>query len=207
MTKTKKSNLLSDHELQSLAILRFELPSLLISIDLAEKVADGQRDFPVRNPVVWFLMNKAVPSVVENLLLRIPEIVHLLDRALISAGVTGMFTGTHRKRRPTDPILDLAFRLRQEDVAHRIAMRRDTRKAWTELTTIHGSIWAFLRAVLKTIDSSLLTVEARCTLKEPPPSAARYDYQQFSHSDVEALIQASESLWLHRGAEASPASH
>jgi hypothetical protein len=191
---TNKPIPLSDHESSTLSVLRFELPSLRVSINLAEIVAEGQRNEVIRHPAMWFLLNKAPAAVAENLLLRTFEIVSHLDRGLKSVGLPGLYRGTGRDKGVADHVLDQALRLRHERVAHRLARIQDRDKVWKEVIAEHQSGWTFFRRVLTQIEVYFDKIAACTTLKDPPPRTSRYDYALFTAADLERLIAASETL-------------
>src|SRR5690348_9468984 len=178
-------------DLVALLLLDFELPSLRKSVDLAQVIADGWKSRSIRHPVLAFVLDKTTPAVIENLLLRIPELLDIMERVRAGLGLTPIFNGKHgRDRKAVDPALQLAVELRHERVAHRVKRGMVTQAAWTTVQSQFGGIWPFMRSVLERVDASIAEIRQTGCLREvvPPPGAARREYAAFVSKDVQDLI-------------------
>src|SRR2546427_101891 len=95
-----------------------------MSVKLAEILAESWKVESINHPVLKFAIDKAPAAVAENLLLRTTELLQIMDRTCAALGLDPIFTKAGgRGRTPKDPTFRLAWDLRQERVAHRVAMR------------------------------------------------------------------------------------
>ena len=194
MRRTVTDKSVDPRDQRAIAAFRFELPSLLVSIDLAEIIAAVLRSQPVSHPVLWFAFDKAPASVVENLLLRIPELIDHLDRAHRALGKPGLYTGVKRNRHPVDPTVHLACRLRQGRVAHRVRMRHAGSPAWDQLCREHESVYSLLRLALSVLDRHAVQLEEAGVDLARPSDAAKKLYDAFTPADVRELVALAQQL-------------
>ena len=182
-------------DIEALVILDFEMPSLRRSVELAGLIAEAVRLHLVRHPVLAFVLDKAPTAVVENLLLRVPEILEIMHRVRSAVGQPAVFSGRNRERKPLDDALRLAFEARQERVAHRVQFGLERQAAWKQINESYGSVWPLLHAVLDRFQTMLDDVRKTGRFDGVTPRrAARREYAGFTLVDLEELLKTTETL-------------
>jgi hypothetical protein len=180
----------------ALVILEFELPSLRASVRLAEAIVDAVNEGPIRHPVLQFALDKAPTSVVENILLRLPEVLEIMERVRHGSALTSIYQGKGRDRSPTHPALRLAYDLRQERVAHRVKVGLDRQAAWPRVASEFGTVWKLLNSSLEALEVLVSEVRRSGALESvmPGPRTARREYAMFTSNSVVELIASADRL-------------
>jgi hypothetical protein len=111
--------------------------------------------------------------VVENLLLRVAEVLVIMDRTCAALGLDAIFAEKReRDRAPKDPAFRLAWDLRHGRVAHRVE-RRDTLGLGPPSGHVReefgDTVWAFLYTVLDGLEARLREIRSAGVPVRVPP--------------------------------------